>query len=112
MRQKTPAYKPKKFMLETSHYDRATADYVVNFIGCLCHTKGRWAGKPFDLLPWQEQIIRDIFGTLKADGKRQFTTAYIEIPKKNGKSELAAAVALYSETGQPTRNSFSVISPS
>ena len=52
-------------MLETSHYDEATADYVVNFIGCLCHTKGRWAGKPFDLLPWQEQIIRDIFGTLK-----------------------------------------------
>ena len=82
-------------MLETSHYDEATADYVVNFIGCLCHTKGRWAGKPFDLLPWQEQIIRDIFGTLKPNGKRQFTTAYIEIPKKNGKSELAAAVALY-----------------
>ena len=68
---------------------------MVNFIGCLCHTKGRWAGKPFDLLPWQEQIIRDIFGTLKPNGKRQFTTAYIEIPKKNGKSELAAAVALY-----------------
>ena len=66
-------------MLETSHYDEATADYVVNFIGCLCHTKGRWAGKPFDLLPWQEQIIRDIFGTLKPNGKRQFTTAYIEI---------------------------------
>ena len=74
-------------MLETSHYDEATADYVVNFIGCLCHTKGRWAGKPFDLLPWQEQIIRDIFGTLKPNGKRQFTTAYIEIPKKNGKSD-------------------------
>ena len=82
-------------MLETSHYDEVTADYVVNFIGCLCHTKGRWAGKPFDLLPWQEQIIRDIFGTIKPNGKRQFTTAYIEIPKKNGKSELAAAVALY-----------------
>lgn len=88
-------YKPTEFMLETSHYDKEQADYAVGFIECLCHTKGRWAGKPFKLLPWQEQIVRDIFGTVKADGKRQFTTAYIEIPKKNGKSELAAAIALY-----------------
>ena len=82
-------------MLDSSHYDKNQADYVVSFIECLSHTKGKWAGKPFYLMPWQEQIIRDVFGTLKADGKRQFTTAYIEIPKKNGKSELAAAVALY-----------------
>lgn len=88
-------YKPTKFKLKTSHYDQEKADFAVGFIECLCHTKGRWAGKPFKLLPWQEQIIRDIFGTVKADGKRQFTTAYIEIPKKNGKSELAAPIALY-----------------
>ena len=88
-------YKPTKFKLKTSYYDKAQADFAVGFIECLCHTKGRWAGKPFKLLPWQEQIVRDIFGTVKADGKRQFTTAYIEIPKKNGKSELAAAIALY-----------------
>lgn len=86
---------PTEFMAEGSYYDEEQADYVVDFIQCLCHTKGRWAGKPFILLPWQEEIIRNIFGILKADGKRQFTTAYIEIPKKNGKSELAAAVALY-----------------
>lgn len=47
------------------------------------------------LLPWQEQIVRDLFGIVKKNGKRQFLTAYIEIPKKNGKSELAAAIALY-----------------
>ena len=88
-------YRPTKFKLKTSHYDKAQADYAVGFIECLCHTKGRWSGKPFKLLPWQEQIVRDIFGIVKADGKRQFTTAYIEIPKKNGKSELAAAIALY-----------------
>ena len=45
-------------------------------------------------MDWQEQIIRDLFGTLKPNGYRQFNTAYIEIPKKQGKSELAAAVAL------------------
>ena len=66
----------------------------MNFIECLCHTKGTWAGKPFLLLDWQEQIIRDLFGIIKPNGYRQFNTAYIEIPKKNGKSELAAAVAL------------------
>lgn len=88
-------YKPTKYMAKGSHYDKAKADHAVAFIECLKHTKGKWAGKPFILLPWQEQIIRDIFGTVKADGNRQFRTAYIEIPKKNGKSELAAAVALY-----------------
>ena len=87
-------YKPTKFMARDSHYDKERADYAVEFIRCLCHTKGIWAGTPFELLPWQEQIIRDIFGTIKANGYRQFNTAYVEIPKKNGKSELAAAIAL------------------
>ena len=87
-------YKPSPFMAKNSHYDKDAADYAVDFIGCLSHTKGTWAGKPFDLIPWQEQIVRDIFGILKPNGYRQFNTAYIEIPKKQGKSELAAAVAL------------------
>ena len=87
-------YVPSPFKAEDSHYDEGAADYAVNFIQCLSHTKGTWAGKPFDLIPWQEQIIRDIFGILKPNGYRQFNTAYIEIPKKQGKSELAAAVAL------------------
>jgi phage terminase large subunit-like protein len=87
-------YKPSPFMAKDSHYDKASADFAVDFIRCLSHTKGTWAGKPFDLIPWQEQIIRDLFGILKPNGYRQFNTAYIEIPKKQGKSELAAAVAL------------------
>ncbi|HEO4069027.1 TPA: terminase large subunit [Streptococcus agalactiae] len=88
-------YEPSPFMLPTSHYDKAKADRAVTFINNLAHTKGKWAGKKFDLLPWQEQIVRDLFGIVKEDGNRQFLTAYIEIPKKNGKSELAAAIALY-----------------
>ena len=87
-------YTPTKFMAADSTYSKELADYAVNFIECLCHTKGTWAGKPFELIDWQEQIIRDIFGTIKPNGYRQFTTAYVEIPKKMGKSELAAAVAL------------------
>ena len=87
-------YQPTKYMDKGSTYDKDAADFAVSFIECLCHTKGTWAGKPFELIDWQEEIIRDIFGTLKPNGYRQFNTAYIEIPKKQGKSELAAAVSL------------------
>lgn len=88
-------YEPSRFMLPESHYDAERADRAVTFIENLRHTKGKWAGKRFWLLPWQKQIVRDLFGIVDAFGHRQFRTAYIEIGKKNGKSELAAAVALY-----------------
>ncbi|MBP3887583.1 MAG: terminase large subunit [Cellulosilyticum sp.] len=80
-------------------YDEAKAQRAVNFINCLKHTKGQWRGVPFELLPWQDKIIRDLFGTVKENGFRQYNTAYVEIPKKNGKSELAAGVALYMTCG-------------
>ncbi|APM39881.1 terminase large subunit [Clostridium kluyveri] len=76
-------------------FDEKKAERVVKFINNLKHTKGVWHGVHFELLPWQDKIIRDIFGTIKNDGFRQYNTAYVEIPKKNGKSETAAAVALY-----------------
>lgn len=91
---KLKKYKPRNFMSKDSTYNKALADYAVEFIECLSHTKGKWAGKSFELIDWQEQIIRDLFGIIKPNGYRQFNTAYIEIPKKQGKSELAAAVAL------------------
>ncbi len=80
-------------------FDEAKAQKTLRFIENLKHTKGIWHGQNFKLLPWQEEIIRTIFGTVKPDGYRQYNTAYIEIPKKNGKSELAAAVALYMTCG-------------
>lgn len=76
-------------------FDEKKAERVVKFINNLKHTKGVWHGVPFDLLPWQDKIIKDIFGNVKDNGFRQYNTAYVEIPKKNGKSEIAAAVALY-----------------
>ena len=79
--------------------DAQKAQHAVDFIRCLKHTKGQWRGVPFDLLPWQDEIIRDLFGTVKETGYRRYNTAYIEIPKKNGKSELAAAVALLMTCG-------------
>ena len=77
-------------------FDERKARRVVRFIEALRHTKGEFHGQPFRLLPWQEKIIRDVFGTVRDDdpSMRQYTTADIEIPKKNGKSELGAAIAL------------------
>ena len=77
-------------------FDERKAQRVIRFIEALKHTKGEFHGKPFELLPWQEKIIRDVFGTVRDDDptQRQYTSAYIEIPKKNGKSELGAAIAL------------------
>ena len=76
------------------YFDQARADRAINFIKQLKHTKGKWRGVPFTLLSWQEQALRDIFGAIRENGYRQYTMAYLEVPKKNGKSELAAAVAL------------------
>lgn len=80
-------------------FDVTKADHAVNFINCLKHTKGKWRGVPFELLSWQDEIIRTLFGTVKENGYRQYNTCYCEIPKKNGKSELAAAIALYMTCG-------------
>ncbi len=77
-------------------FDEKKAQRVIRFIECLRHTKGEFHGKPFTLLPWQRKVVSDVFGTVRDDypDQRQYTTAYIEIPKKNGKSELGAAIAL------------------
>ena len=62
----------------------------------LGHVKGELAGESFKLSDWQwKDIIQPLFGTLRADGTRQYRTCYIEIPRKMGKSTLAAGIALY-----------------
>jgi phage terminase large subunit-like protein len=77
--------------------NEARALWVKNFIEGFCtYSKGEWAGRPFRLLPWQwEEVVKPLFGQVNKDGTRQYRTCYIEIPKKNGKSEFCAAVALY-----------------
>lgn len=61
----------------------------------LCHTKGEWAGTAFVLAEWQRLFLNELFGTVRKDGLRQYRTAYLEVPRKNGKSTLAAGIALY-----------------
>ena len=94
-------FQPTRFMLPTSHYDKDRADHAVNFIQALKHTKGVWAGKPFLLFDWQEQIIRDLFGVVKPNGYRQFNTAFVEICKKAGK-QLALDTPVFTPKGWKT----------
>jgi phage terminase large subunit-like protein len=54
-----------------------------------------WAGKRIPLLAWEREIIGDLFGTLRPDRTRQYRLAYLELPKKQGKTSLAARIALY-----------------
>ncbi len=102
-KQKERTFSPTRFMLPTSHYDDNKAQYVISFIQNLKHTKGEWFNKPFLLLDWQKEIIRNLFGVIKPDGYRQFTTGYVEIAKKQGKTELGAALALYMLTADGER---------
>ncbi len=70
------------------------ADRAVRLINNLTHTKGPFAGQSFDLRPWQTKIVKQLFKTRK-DGLRQYRTCLLMLPRKNGKSELAAALAIY-----------------
>lgn len=80
------------------YYDEEAGERPIGFIENYCtHVKGSLAGKPFILANWQkEKIIRPLFGwKYKESDLRQYRTCYIEVPKKNGKTSLGAAIALY-----------------
>lgn len=91
-----PGYDPVGTMAEGDWFDTAAAAKALEFFpSCLKHHKGEFAGRPFNLEPWQAVIVACAFGFRRADGLRRFREVYIEIPKKNGKSELAAGLALF-----------------
>lgn len=82
---------------EGCYFDLPAAQRVRTFFRqFLRHSKGQWAGKPFELLDWQwQQIIAPLFGWKRADSTRRFRRGYIEVPKKNGKSTLFSGLSLY-----------------
>ncbi|MCL1874036.1 MAG: hypothetical protein FWF85_07960, partial [Clostridiales bacterium] len=59
------SYKPSPFKAPGSVYKERFADAAVYFVNNLKHTKGKWYGAPFDLIDWQERIIRDVFGIVR-----------------------------------------------
>ena len=74
---------------------KKTPPIIRFFRDYLRHTKGEWAGSKFVLSPWQENFLTKIFSPVNRDGTRKIRTAYLEVPRKNGKSTMAAGVALY-----------------
>jgi phage terminase large subunit-like protein len=72
----------------------AGGERAVRIINQLTHTRTPWAGEPFHLRPWQERILRALFRTGR-DGRRLIRTCLLMLPRKNGKTELAAAIAIY-----------------
>ena len=80
-------------------YSQESVDRVLRFFGLLVFGQNEWAGRPFELLPWQEQIVREFYGVQVRDDDGSWVRyrrfLYNEIPKKNGKSEFAAGLGLY-----------------
>jgi len=77
-------------------FDTAAAAKVCRFIELLKHIKGKWAGEPIRLEPWQCFILTTVFGWLHIEsGLRRFRTSYIEVPRKNAKSTITSGVGLY-----------------
>ncbi|MCW1932624.1 terminase large subunit [Pararhodobacter zhoushanensis] len=77
-------------------FDEKAADAAVDFFPrYLRLTSGEWAGRPFVLEDWQaDDIVRPLFGWKRPDGTRRYRRCYIWVPRKNGKTELAAGIAL------------------
>ena len=75
-------------------FDPVKAEEAIEFFSYLKHSKGEWAGRVFQLEPWQMFTVWVMFGWLNTSGYRRFRTAYEEVPRKNGKSTKAAGVGL------------------
>ena len=80
-------------------YSEAAVQKVTGFFDLLVFGQNEWAGKPFELMPWEEQFIREFFGVQVKDDNGRWVRyrrfGYDEIPKKNGKTEFNAGLGLY-----------------
>lgn len=77
-------------------FDRKAGEHVCRFLEEFCRqSKAPFAGQPLQLMPWQRQFLMRLYGWKRADGSRRFRNAYLEIPKKNGKSTLVSGLVLY-----------------
>ena len=74
--------------------DKARAAEPIEFIQLLHHT-GDFYGQPFNLQAWQHDVLWNVYGEVNERGLRRYQYAYLEIPKKNGKTELVAGLAHY-----------------
>ena len=76
-------------------FDRKKVQRVISFIALLKHTVGKFENKPFVLSDWQVFIVANLYGFYHLNGSRRFTSAYIELARKGGKTAFVGALALY-----------------
>lgn len=74
--------------------DERRAQEPIDFIEQL-HLVGDFTGQPFTLQPWQKEVLWNLYGTVNERGLRKYQYLYLEVPKKNGKTPLVAALGLY-----------------
>ena len=75
-------------------FNKSRAKEPIDFIQCL-HLTGDFYGRPFAVQKWEREVLSKVYGTVNKNGYRQYRYAYLEIPKKNGKTPLVAALGLY-----------------
>jgi len=81
---------------DEDYFDEGAANKVCEFFSRFLRlSTGKWHGSPFVLQQWQQDILRELFGRKRSDGLRKYRQAYIEVPKKNGKSTMLAGIVLY-----------------
>src|SRR3990172_11498232 len=89
-----PGYDPLRDS-DGFHFDEDRASDAVDFFSLVIrHTQGRFAGQPFHLEPWQSSIIANLFGWVDDCGLRRYRTVFVYVPRKNGKTELAAGIVI------------------
>lgn len=81
-------------------FDHEAASEALGFIGdCVRHVEGALAGQTLKLEPWQRSWVANLFGWKRSDRQartvRRFRETLLYVPRKNGKTPMAAAVALY-----------------
>ncbi|NDG64802.1 MAG: hypothetical protein EBY29_15270 [Planctomycetes bacterium] len=92
-----PGYDAVATAGDGDHFVQSKADAAFAFFSqALQHSKGKWAGQPFELQPWQKAIVGNLIGWQRADGTRRYRSAYISVARKNGKSTLISGLALWS----------------
>lgn len=94
-RQTVAGFSPYDTRRKGDRFDADEFERVRKFFGLLQHSKGKFAGQAFELLPWQHAALGSLLAWKRADGRRRFTEAMIEVPRKNGKSTMLAGLLLY-----------------
>jgi phage terminase large subunit-like protein len=92
-----PGYESEATAAPTDYFDPEQAQLAIDFFpGVLRFIEGERAGDPFELEPWQQAIVAALWGWRREDGTRRYRETFIFVPRKSGKSPMAAGLLLLS----------------